>query len=179
MPDDIRGAILCLDLGAAMGWASRSRDGFVASGTQRFDAGGRHGYGVRFLQFRRWLTDRKPYGLDRIFYERILHHASGDSAHAYGAFVGTLAAWGEAHSVPYFGVNWATVKKYATGSGAAKKPEIIAAMRARGYAPEDDNEADALALLDYVMRARGPAFPPPPAKKRNPAASPAPSNDTF
>ena len=177
MPD--AGRILCLDLGASMGWAIRSAAGFVASGTQRFDAGGRHGYGLRFLQMRRWLTEQKAGGLDRIFYERIMHHASGDSAHAYGGFVATLSAWGEAAGIPYVGVNWAIVKKYATGSGAAKKPQMIAAMQARGYEPEDDNEADALALLEYVIRARGPAFPPPPPKKRKAATSAAPSSDTF
>lgn len=161
------GSILALDLGRNLGWAMRSPAGRVASGVQRFHAGGAHGYGVRFLEFRRWLTEQHAAGIGRIFYERIMHHASGDSAHAYGAFVGTLAAWGEANGVPYVGVNWATVKKHATGSGAAKKEQMIAAMWARGYAPEDDNEADALALLEFVIRARGPAYPPPePAKKR-------------
>ena len=39
------------------------------------------------------------------------------------------------------------IKKHATGKGNAPKNDVIAAMRARGFEPEDDNDADALALL--------------------------------
>ena len=47
-----------------------------------------------------------------------------------------------------------TIKRHATGKGNAGKDEVIAAMRARGFAPADDNEADALALLDWAMAHR-------------------------
>ena len=42
-----------------------------------------------------------------------------------------------------------TVKKHFAGSGKAKKPDMIAAARSRGWSPGDDNEADALAVLSY------------------------------
>jgi crossover junction endodeoxyribonuclease RuvC len=42
-----------------------------------------------------------------------------------------------------------TVKKFWTGSGAAKKADMMASARARGYCVTDDNQADALALWHY------------------------------
>ena len=44
-------------------------------------------------------------------------------------------------------VHTATLKKFATGKGNAGKKEMIAAARARGWAPADDNMADALTEL--------------------------------
>lgn len=48
--------------------------------------------------------------------------------------------------MPYQGVPVGTIKRFASGKGNAGKDAVIAAMRARGFAPSDDNEADALAL---------------------------------
>ena len=48
-----------------------------------------------------------------------------------------------------------TLKKWATGSGHANKVAmILAAKNYLGRNPEDDNEADALALLDWAMSQR-------------------------
>jgi len=38
-------------------------------------------------------------------------------------------------------------KRHVTGRGNADKAAVIAAVRARGFHPADDNEADALAIL--------------------------------
>jgi hypothetical protein len=54
---------------------------------------------------------------------------------------------GAEHCVPYEGVPVGTIKRFATGRGNADRSAVIATMRARGFAPADDNEADALALL--------------------------------
>jgi Holliday junction resolvasome RuvABC endonuclease subunit len=43
-----------------------------------------------------------------------------------------------------------TIKRHATGKGNAGKGEVLAAMRQRGHAPADDNEADALAILYWA-----------------------------
>lgn len=44
-----------------------------------------------------------------------------------------------------------TVKKYFTGHGVADKMATIAQCHAQGWNVTDDNEADALALLDYLL----------------------------
>ena len=48
----------------------------------------------------------------------------------------------------------ARVKKAATGKGNAKKPDMIAAVKGLGFAPQDDNEADAIAIWLYAVGAR-------------------------
>ena len=67
----------------------------------------------------------------------------------------TLTAWAELRGVPYQGVPVGTVKRHATGKGNAAKEEMIAAARARGFRPSDDNEADALAILHWAIDTRG------------------------
>jgi Holliday junction resolvasome RuvABC endonuclease subunit len=44
-----------------------------------------------------------------------------------------------------------TIKRHATGRGNADKKTVIDAVRKLGFAPADDNEADALALLKWAI----------------------------
>ena len=62
-----------------------------------------------------------------------------------------MTAWCEHHQIAYQGVPVGTIKKHATGKGNAGKEAVIAAMRAKGYPVNDDNEADALALLHWAI----------------------------
>jgi Holliday junction resolvasome RuvABC endonuclease subunit len=48
-----------------------------------------------------------------------------------------------------------TIKRFATGKGNADKSEVIAALRARGFEPADDNEADAIAILLWALETNG------------------------
>ena len=48
-----------------------------------------------------------------------------------------------------------TIKKFLTGQGNANKQAIIDAARARGFAPADDNEADAIAILLWAIETNG------------------------
>jgi len=145
--------ILALDLGTTTGWALRTPDGTITSGTQSFRPQRFEGGGMRFLRFKRWLTDIKACaeGIDSLHFEEVRRHVSTDAAHAYGGFLATLTSWCEHHQIPYEGVPVGTIKRHATGKGNAGKEEVVAAMRGRGHAPADDNEADALAILHWVV----------------------------
>jgi len=145
--------ILALDLGTTTGWALRSGDGGITSGCESFRPQRFEGGGMRYLRFKRWLTELKQCAahIDQLVFEEVRRHASTDAAHAYGGFLATLAAWCEHHGVPYQGVPVGTIKKHATGRGNASKDEVIAAMRKLGYRPADDNEADALAILHWAL----------------------------
>jgi Holliday junction resolvasome RuvABC endonuclease subunit len=145
--------ILALDLGTTTGWALHHGDGTVSSGTVAFRPQRFEGGGMRFLRFKRWLNEVCSVSSDihAVYFEEVRRHAGVDAAHAYGGFLGHLTAWCEQHHIPYQGVPVGTIKKHATGKGNAGKPEMIAAARARGYAPTDDNEADALALLHWAL----------------------------
>ena len=145
--------ILALDLGTHTGWALHHLDGTVVSGTAHFKPGRFEGGGMRFLRFRRWLTEllTDTGGLSAIYFEEVRRHAGVDAAHVYGGLMAHLTAWCEHHNIPYQGVPVGTIKKHATGKGNASKEEMLAAASRRGYAPIDDNEADALALLHWAV----------------------------
>jgi hypothetical protein len=152
-----RHAVLALDLGTTTGWALRGQDGGITSGTMTFRPSRFEGGGMRYLRFRGWLTEMAGLanGLSRVAFEEVRAHAGTDAAHLYGGFLATLTAWCEQEAIPYEGVPVATIKRFATGRGNADKAAMIAAMRARGFTPADDNEADALALLLWAIDAQG------------------------
>lgn len=43
------------------------------------------------------------------------------------------------------------IKRHITGNGNASKDDVKTAVRAKGFSVHDDNEADALALLDLML----------------------------
>ena len=149
--------ILALDLGTTTGWALQQRDGSITSGTQAFKPGRYEGGGMRFLRFKRWLNELHGLApaLGTVYFEEVRRHQGMDASHVYGGFLAHLTAWCEHAGVPYQGVPVGTIKRFATGRGNATKEAVIAAVRARGFAPADDNEADALALLLWAVDARG------------------------
>lgn len=149
----MKNTVLALDLGTTTGWALMGRDGSIVSDTESFKPHRFEGGGMRFLRFKRWLTEVKQStdGIDAVYFEEVRRHLGVDAAHAYGGFMAHLTAWCEHHQIPYQGVPVGTIKKSATGKGNAGKDEMIAAMKSRGHSPADDNEADALALLHYVI----------------------------
>ena len=149
--------ILALDLGTSTGWALRSTDGTIESGTKSFHPQRFEGGGMRFLRFKCWLSEVKTASgeIHAIFFEEVRRHAGVDAAHAYGGFMAHLTAWCEHHNIPYSGVPVGTIKKHATGKGNANKDLMIQAAQKRGYAPADDNEADALALLHWSLENTG------------------------
>lgn len=142
--------ILALDLGTTTGWALRC-GGMVTSGTASFKPGRYEGGGMRYLRFTRWLDEMAFEGLSGVWFEEVRRHAGTDAAHVYGGLMATLTAWCELRGIPYEGVPVGTIKRHATGKGNANKDAMIAAAIARGFAPKDDNEADALALLHLVQ----------------------------
>jgi hypothetical protein len=155
--DPTGNAILALDLGQKTGWAVRNIDGAIASGTAEFKPGRFEGGGMVFLRFRAWLqeVDETAGGIGAVYFEEVRSHRGVAAAHAYGGFLAHLTPWAEANKAPYRGVPVATIKRHVTGKGNADKDAVIAAVRALGFVPADDNEADALALLDWPLRKGG------------------------
>ena len=151
--------ILALDLGTSTGWALRNEYGSIISGTAKFQPRRFEGGGMRYLRFKHWLTETKNVVgvINAVYFEEVRRHIGVDAAHAYGGFLAHLTAWCEHHSIPYEGIPVGTIKKHATGKGNADKDAMIAAMRVKGHAPEDDNEADALALLHWALDQGGAA----------------------
>lgn len=151
--------ILALDLGTKLGWAVGYGPGDIQHGTIEFKTGRYEGGGMRWLRFKKWLNEmHDQHGpVDAVYFEEVRRHIGTDAAHLYGGFLAQLTAWCESKSLPYQGIPVGTIKKSATGRGNAGKPEMIAAMKAKGFAPQTDNDADALALLLCVMDEKVPA----------------------
>ncbi|UTO27817.1 crossover junction endodeoxyribonuclease RuvC [Bartonella harrusi] len=144
--------ILCLDLGTKTGWAICGADGHIFSGTVNFQSRRFAGGGMRYLRFKQWLTEMKSTAgsIDAVYFEEVRRHVGTDAAHVYGGFLGHLTAWCEHHEIPYEGIPVGIIKKATTGKGNTSKEEIIQAMCAKEHKPKDDNEADALAILDLM-----------------------------
>lgn len=145
--------ILCLDLGTTTGWAMQTKYGHIYSGTESFRPGRFEGGGMRYLRFNQWLaqTNKTAEGIDAIYFEEVRRHVGVDAAHAYGGFLATLTAFCESFGIPYSGIPVGTIKKSLTGKGNARKDQMMVSIRAKGHTPKDDNEADALALLYFVL----------------------------
>lgn len=154
---EARKSILALDLGSQLGWAVKLQGGPVTSGSVSFKPGRFEGAGMSFLRFRQWLDEvaTTTGGIEAVYFEEVRAHAGTLAAQVYGGFLGHLTAWCEANGVPYLGVPVATIKKSATGKGNADKQAIIAAVRAKGFHPQNDNEADAIALLLWAISQKG------------------------
>lgn len=145
--------IFALDLGTTTGWALCDEHGHVVSGSIRFKPGRFEGGGMRYLRFKRWLTETKASAgnIHAVYFEEVRRHVGVDAAHAYGGFLAHLTAWCESHAIPYAGVPVGTIKRFITGKGNADKESVIAAVRAKNFNPQDDNEADALAIILWAI----------------------------
>ncbi|MGO4917359.1 crossover junction endodeoxyribonuclease RuvC [Pseudogemmobacter sp. W21_MBD1_M6] len=159
LPEPFSGTktILALDLGTTTGWAVRGYDSLITSGTVCFKPRRYDGGGMRYLRFTNWLTeiDRLSGPIEAIYFEEVRRHVGTDAAHVFGGLLAVLTSWGELRGVPYQGVPVGTIKFHATGKGNANKDAMIAAVRARGFDPADDNEADAIAILLWALETNG------------------------
>jgi len=157
VPELSSASLLALDLGTTTGWAMAPPDGGIVSGTVSFRPSRYDGGGIRYLRFRAWL-DSVAEDADRIgavYYEEVRRDLSTDAAHVHGGLLATLTAWCEQRAIAYQGVPVGTIKRHVTGKGNADKAAVVAAIRARGFNPTDDNEADALAILLWATETHG------------------------
>lgn len=142
--------IFALDMATKTGWATEGQ-----SGVQEFALKRGESAGMRWLRFRAWLKEmRDLIGFTVIYYEQA-HHRGGHATYVGVGFVAEVHAFCAENSLEYRPVHTGTLKKHATGKGNAGKPEMMKAAKERGWTPQDDNEADALWLLDFANKELG------------------------
>jgi crossover junction endodeoxyribonuclease RuvC len=155
------GNILALDLGSSCGFAlSDEANNFLLSGTWELKNSRHEGGGSRYLRFNQTLWDlhvlhtctNAP--IARVYYELVRRHAGTDAAHVYGGLLAILTSFCEEHGIAYEGVPVGTIKKFWTGKGNASKEMMIAQAVERGHDVDDDNEADAIAILYWAFHNR-------------------------
>jgi hypothetical protein len=142
--------ILALDLSTKTGWAHTNG----LSGVQDFTPRRGDSPGMRWLEARAWLNrvlDSAP--ADVVVYEQA-HHRGGAPTHVAHALIAQAEAVAAERGIQITNRHTATIKKHATGKGNADKGRMLAAAREKwsDRTIQDDNEADALWLLDLVTR---------------------------
>lgn len=147
--------ILALDLALRTGWAlwdGSSR----TSGYTDFSVRYAEDQGHTFARFNRWLRKHDPAP------EYVVHESTFGNMQNRGAvaiaigFSTRVQEYCANRQIPLDSVNASRLKKWTTGNGRAKKPEMIEAVVRRFrvespiWDPLDDNEADAIAILEYA-----------------------------
>jgi Holliday junction resolvasome RuvABC endonuclease subunit len=144
-------SVLALDLATTTGYAVLNANGTIDSGSKKFGLLKADGAGVRYKNFRCWLVAMKlVHEITEIVYEQTMGHTLS-SPQIYCGLVAVVQMFGEHHQIPYRSINVSTVKKAFTGHGRADKAAMIAKCVSMGFRPQDDNEADALALLHVAL----------------------------
>ena len=145
--------ILALDLGTKTGFALFSPPNAVLSGVWELKPTRHESEGQRYVKLSNKLKEiHKASPLTEVVFEAVERHAGTVAAHVYGGLAGIMKAFCLENKIAYRGVSVGTIKKSWTGKGNADKAMMIKVAREKGYAVIDDNEADALALLDYVVK---------------------------
>lgn len=150
--------ILALDPACKCGYAYGALETLV-TGTWDLNVRKDESKGMRLIRLRSKLNELREYGVGMMVFE---------SARAAGGhmgplvvqaeFQGIIKAWAEDAGIAYRGYSSTEIKKFATGKGNAKKPEMInAAIHKFGREVADDNEADALALWHLAFSEYGDA----------------------
>ncbi len=172
--------ILALDSARVTGWAHLRENGTIVSGVKELGPKDMR-IGPLLLNFDRWLAasieNSKP---TWIYYEQPFSGTNQKTSFALMALAGQIELAGFRGKVMVRPIlNPVFIAHYCKGAGAlkrkgltaterrkARKDRTIAVCLDRGFYPKDDNEADALALLDYAMHnehlstgfSRGPLF---------------------
>lgn len=151
--------ILAFDFGIKTGWASLKEfpgnRSVLESGVQEFPLNRGESSGMRFLRFNSWL--------DRIFELVEPNLAVYETAHHRGGYATELLVGmatrlqercaKEKADFPVMAVHSMTLKKQIAGTGKANKEDMVRIANEKfGIQVKDDNEADALLLLEYARR---------------------------
>ena len=145
--------ILALDLGQRTGWAVRNRDGAIASGVHEFRPGRFEGGGMIWLRFRAWLQeiDETSGGVGVVVFEEVQAASRHRCGHALRRLPRASHRLGRGEQDPVPGRAGRHDQAAHRRQGQRRQAAVIAAVRKLGFQPADDNEADALALLDWAI----------------------------
>jgi crossover junction endodeoxyribonuclease RuvC len=140
--------ILSLDMsGAGTGWAFVNPE--LVSGVTPFLS--TLNPGSRWVRFYSWLEAWADANPELIVYEEpitVFKHKRGLGT-GYG-FEAILQLFCAQHEIQCIGVNVSTLKKWSTGDGRADKYKMVRFARQIKPDVSDDNEADAILLLEYA-----------------------------
>jgi len=141
--------LLALDPGNACGWAHSSG----TSGCWQLKPRQSEHNGQRLVRLYEHLTEvEATLGISKIVYEASHHNPRGLAAVAvHGQLVGTILLFAAERAIPYRDVPPMTIKAFA-GHGGYDKHDMLRALASKlGIRAYDQNQADALWLLQYAL----------------------------
>src|SRR5215467_8863426 len=149
--------VVCVDCGTRTGWAVGLPDGSVESGFQEFDVRRGESPGMRFLRFRIWLTQVCEDIAPEVLVFEQAHHRGGSATEVGVGLATRVVEVAASLGIEHKAVQASALKQFATGDGGAGKPQMVAAAVAlyphfaeRAVVAQDDNEADALLMLQWA-----------------------------
>ena len=143
--------ILTLDLGRSTGWCVL-QNGIVTLGTEEFPEVRGESPGMLYLRFQGWMEKMYKIMMNKtqlIVYEKA-HHRGGAATQIGVGLQTKVMEFCARYEIECMSVHSGTLKKFATGNGAASKESMVKACIARGYQPKNDDEADAYLMLEYA-----------------------------
>lgn len=139
--------LLSLDISLNTGYAYGT-EGKISFGTRCFHSFSGD-YAVLGRRFSGWLntilTQVEP--TDVVIEKPFFHPKKPGVAEMLHGMVWEAHRAAELRNIPRTMYPPITIKKFITGSGRAKKPEVMTAVRNKGHLITNDHEADAVALL--------------------------------
>lgn len=142
--------ILAIDPATLSGWAVSQKEFGLWNLSRKRD----ESWGMSLIKFRTHIKQclKEHPAIELIAYERV----TGINANAvmtHSKLIGVIEIICVENNLQHVGYSAGTIKKFATGMGNAKKPEMIAAAKKLyGYDGGDDNVADALHLLHLTKK---------------------------
>ena len=145
--------ILAIDAGTKTGWCLVEDGKIMGSGVEDFKKKKGESNGIMFLKFRGWLQKllSEHQDIDLVAYEAA-HHRGGYATEVCVNLTGRVQEVCAEREIEYVSVHTGTLKKFATGDGAADKAMMIMqAAEILEREPVSSDEADAvlLALCAY------------------------------
>jgi Holliday junction resolvasome RuvABC endonuclease subunit len=138
--------VLALDIATNVGWAA-------GDGTKYYTVYGSHSFwsaerdhGALSYRFCLWLADKiTEWQPDLVAIERGFFR--GPMSYHLTGLVWDANRTAYTRGIPRVEYPPTTIKKFITGSGKSDKHDVMTAVADRGFRPETDHEADAIALL--------------------------------
>jgi len=146
--------VLALDPATKCGWAIAEDGTLSHSGTWDLSTRSDESNGMKLLRLESKLVEITKSGvIDLVAYETPAQHTYPLALISHAKFIGVIERYCTRHGINYCGYAPTAIKKSATGKGNAKKEIVADAIRKRypDRSIEDDNEADAIALLHLAL----------------------------
>lgn len=149
--------ILALDPAAKCGWAYRPRtDAPIVSGTWDLSTRRDESAGMKLIRLEAKLNEIAELGIDLVVYETPALHTYPLALVSHAKLIGVIEKWTVDRQFDSKGYAPKLIKKFITGNGNAKKADVVRDVKKLfGIDSIDDNEADAIALLELARSEYG------------------------